>query len=118
MQAGEHIGGLYDRQFEHDACGLGTVVQLDGVASHSVVEQALEVLERLDHRGATGSDPETGDGAGILLQMPHRFLARVAAEDGIDLPPAGDYGIGMVFLPQDATLRLRCEEIAVRIVAE
>jgi glutamate synthase domain-containing protein 2/glutamate synthase domain-containing protein 1/glutamate synthase domain-containing protein 3 len=118
MQAGEHIGGLYDRQFEHDACGLGTVVHLDGVASHSVVEQALEVLERLDHRGATGSDPETGDGAGILLQMPHRFLARVAAEEGIDLPPAGDYGIGMVFLPQDATLRLRCEEIAVRIVAE
>ena len=118
MRNAEHIGGLYDRQFEHDACGLGTVVHLDGVASHAVVDQALTVLERLDHRGATGADPETGDGAGILIQMPHRFLARVAAEEGIDLPAAGDYGIGMVFLPHDPSLRLRCSEIAVRIVAE
>ncbi len=118
MQNTRHRGGLYDAQFEHDACGLGTVVHLDGVASHSVVTQALEVLKRLNHRGATGSDPETGDGAGILIQMPHRFLARVAASDGIDLPAAGDYGIGMVFLPQHATHRLRCEEIAVRTVAE
>ncbi len=109
---------LYDPSFEHDACGLGTVVHLDGVASHDVVAQALTVLERLDHRGATGSDPETGDGAGILLQMPHRFLARVAAEEGLDLPPAGDYGIGMAFLPADPAARLRCEEIAVRTVAE
>ena len=77
-----------------------------------------DLLERLDHRGATGADPETGDGAGLLLQMPHRFLARVAAEEGIDLPAAGDYGIGMVFLPHDATTRLRCNEICVRTVAE
>ena len=118
MRNEDHIGGLYDRQFEHDACGLGTVVHLDGVASHSLVEQALTVLERLDHRGATGADPETGDGAGILIQMPHRFLARVASEDGIDLPAAGDYGIGMVFLPHDPSTRLRCSEIAVRTVAE
>ena len=118
MRNAEHIGGLYDRQFEHDACGLGTVVHLDGVASHAVVDQALTVLERLDHRGATGSDPETGDGAGILIQMPHRFLARAAAEEGIDMPAAGDYGIGMCFLPHDASMRLRCSEIAVRTVAE
>ncbi len=118
MQNTRHRGGLYDAQFEHDACGLGTVVHLDGVASHSVVTQALEVLKRLNHRGATGSDPETGDGAGILIQMPHRFLARVAKSDGIDLPAAGDYGVGMVFLPQHATHRLRCEEIAVRTIAE
>ncbi len=118
MPHADHSGGLYDAQFEHDACGLGTVVHLGGVASHSVVIQALEVLKRLNHRGATGSDPETGDGAGILIQMPHRFLARVAASDGIDLPAAGDYGVGMVFLPQHATQRLRCEEIAVRTVAE
>jgi glutamate synthase (NADPH/NADH) large chain len=118
MRKSDHSGGLYDRRFEHDACGLGTVVHLDGVASHSVVDQALTVLERLDHRGATGADPETGDGAGILIQMPHRFLARVAAEEGMDLPAAGDYGIGMVFLPHDAGTRLRCSEIAVRIVAE
>ncbi|MFM7551890.1 MAG: glutamate synthase subunit alpha, partial [Actinomycetota bacterium] len=113
-----HPPTLYDPAFEHDACGLGTVVHLDGVASHAVVAQALTVLERLDHRGATGSDPETGDGAGILLQMPHRFLARVAAEEGLDLPPAGDYGVGMAFLPADPAARLRCEEIAVRTVAE
>ena len=112
------MAGLYDPSFEHDACGLGTVVSLDGVASYGVVEQALTVLERLDHRGATGADPETGDGAGILIQMPHRFLARVAAEAGLDLPAAGDYGIGMVFLPHDAEQRLRCNEIAVRTVAE
>ena len=118
MRKSDHGGGLYDQRFEHDACGLGTVVHLDGVASHSVVDQALTVLERLDHRGATGADPETGDGAGILIQMPHRFLARVASEEGIDLPAAGDYGIGMVFLPHDAGTRLRCSEIAVRIVAE
>ena len=118
MQLADHSSGLYDRRFEHDACGLGAVVHIDGSASHSLVEQALEVLRRLDHRGATGADPETGDGAGILIQMPHRFLARVAAEDGIDLPSAGDYGIGMVFLPTDPGLRLRCEEIAVRTVAE
>jgi glutamate synthase (NADPH/NADH) large chain/glutamate synthase (ferredoxin) len=118
MRKSDHSGGLYDQRFEHDACGLGTVVHLDGVASHSVVDQALTVLERLDHRGATGADPETGDGAGILIQMPHRFLARVAAEEGMDLPAAGDYGIGMVFLPHDAGTRLRCSEIAVRIVAE
>ena len=118
MRKSDHSGGLYDQRFEHDACGLGTVVHLDGVASHSVVDQALTVLERLDHRGATGADPETGDGAGILIQMPHRFLARVASEEGIDLPAAGDYGIGMVFLPHDAGTRLRCSEIAVRIVAE
>ncbi len=118
MRNTDHTGGLYDRRFEHDACGLGTVVHLDGVASHSVVDQALTVLERLDHRGATGADPETGDGAGILIQMPHRFLARVAAEEGMDLPAAGDYGVGMVFLPHDASTRLRCSEIAVRTVAE
>ncbi len=112
------MSGLYDPSFEHDACGLGTVVHLDGTASHALVDQALTVLERLDHRGATGSDPETGDGAGILLQMPHRFLARAAAEEGIDLPPAGDYGIGMVFLPTDPVKRLRATEIAVRTVAE
>ena len=90
MRNAEHIGGLYDRQFEHDACGLGTVVHLDGVASHAVVDQALTVLERLDHRGATGSDPETGDGAGILIQIDvsarkhhrrtgHRFTAATRA---------------------------------------
>ena len=110
--------GLYDPAFEHDACGLGALIQLDGTASHDLVAHALEALRRLDHRGATGADPDTGDGAGILLQMPHRMLERVADEVGIELPAAGDYGVGMVFLPRDPRERLRCEEIAVRIVAE
>ncbi len=110
--------GLYDPRHEHDACGLGALVQLDGTTSHRLVAQAVEVLRNLDHRGATGSDPETGDGAGILTQLPDAFLRRACAEVGIDLPPPGDYGVGMTFLPQDPLVRLRCEELCARIIAE
>ena len=110
--------GLYDPRHEHDACGLGALVQLDGTTSHRLVAQAVEVLRNLDHRGATGSDPETGDGAGILTQIPDAFLRRACAEIGIDLPPPGDYGVGMTFLPQDPLVRLRCEELCARIIAE
>jgi glutamate synthase (NADPH) large chain len=103
----------------HDACGLGAVVRLDGERSHALIEQALEVLENLDHRGATGSDPETGDGAGILSQLPDAFFRRVAREDvGVDLGAAGDYAVGTAFLPRRSALRLRCEELFVRICAE
>jgi glutamate synthase (NADPH) large chain len=110
--------GLYDPRFEHDACGLGAVVRLDGRRTHLVLEQALTVLGNMDHRGATGSDPETGDGAGLLAQLPDPFFRAVAAELGADLPPPGDYAVGMVFLPRDAGQRLRCEELFVRICAE
>jgi glutamate synthase domain-containing protein 2/glutamate synthase domain-containing protein 1/glutamate synthase domain-containing protein 3 len=103
----------------HDACGLGAVVRLDGERTHALIEQALEVLENLDHRGATGSDPETGDGAGILSQLPDAFFRRVAREDvGVELGAAGDYAVGTVFLPRRSALRLRCEELFVRICAE
>ncbi len=111
--------GLYDPRFEHDACGLGALVQLDGVASHGLVASAIEVLANMDHRGASGADPETGDGAGILTQIPDAFLrAAVRRELGVDLPAPGDYAVGMAFLPRDPAMRLRCEELFVRICVE
>ncbi|HKE99387.1 MAG TPA: glutamate synthase large subunit [Actinomycetes bacterium] len=104
--------------FEHDACGVGFVARVDGRGSREIVDQGLEVLERLAHRGATGADPDTGDGAGILVQVPDRFLRRVAAEDGIALPPAGWFGTGMVFLSADREQWRRCERGLERIAAE
>ncbi|HEX7663713.1 MAG TPA: hypothetical protein VF407_04355, partial [Polyangiaceae bacterium] len=87
------MAGLYDPSFEHDACGLGFVARLGGKPRHDVVEQGLEILRRLAHRGAAGSDPDTGDGAGILLQIPHAFFDRALTRAGIDLPLPGDYGV-------------------------
>src|SRR5512137_4892 len=91
--------GLYDPQFEHDACGVGFVVNIKGQKSHEIVEQGIRILENLAHRGACGCDPLTGDGAGIMMQMPDKFLRKVALEQGIELPPEGDYACGNVFLP-------------------
>ncbi|MFO0662787.1 MAG: glutamate synthase large subunit [Polyangiaceae bacterium] len=96
---------LYDPAFEHDACGVGFVATLSGAASHSVVENALTVLARMRHRGAAGADPLTGDGAGILLQIPHDFFARHLGYEGKDLPLAGDYGVAQVFLSHDPRRR-------------
>ena len=92
--------GLYDPAFEHGACGVGLVANLDGARTHRIIEQGLEVLENLEHRGALGADPETGDGAGILFQMPDEFLRGEAERLGWTLPPLGHYGVGMTFLPQ------------------
>ena len=91
--------GLYDPANEHDACGVGFVVNVHGRKSHQIVRQGLEVLENLTHRGATGCDPLTGDGAGILLQMPHEFFAAVTPQAGIMLPAPGDWAAGNIFLP-------------------
>ncbi len=93
--------GLYDPAFEHDACGVGLVADLGGRKSHALVRQALSVLERLAHRGATGAESETGDGSGILVQLPHGFLSEMAAGCGFELPLPGLYGAGLVFLPRD-----------------
>ncbi|MHC0432053.1 glutamate synthase large subunit [Streptomyces sp. O3] len=103
--------GMYDPRNEHDACGVGFVATLTGVASHELVEQALTVLRNLEHRGATGSEPDSGDGAGILLQVPHAFLAEVT---DFPLPEAGAYAVGIAFLPQDtaADAVARIEAIA------
>ena len=96
--------GLYDPQFEHDACGVGFVVQMKGLASHDIVRQGLQILCNLEHRGACGSEVNTGDGAGILVQIPHRFLKKAAAEN-IQLPEAGHYGTGLIFTSPDAAVR-------------
>src|SRR5580704_4808254 len=110
--------GLYDPAHEHDACGVGFVVNIKGERSHDIVEKGLQVLANLTHRGACGCDPRTGDGAGILLQIPHEFFAREAARLGFQLPAAGEYGVGQVFLPLDTVKRKECEEAFERIVNE
>jgi glutamate synthase domain-containing protein 2/glutamate synthase domain-containing protein 1/glutamate synthase domain-containing protein 3 len=109
--------GLYDPADEHDACGMGFVAHLHGARSREVVDDALRVLCNLAHRGATGADAGTGDGAGILLQIPHAFLRRECTALGVRLPEAGDYGVGMVFLPQDARRRRACERLIADAVA-
>ncbi|MCL4441463.1 MAG: hypothetical protein M1609_13000, partial [Firmicutes bacterium] len=87
--------GLYDPAFEHDACGVGFVCNIKGKKSNQIVRQGLEVLVRLSHRGATGADPKTGDGAGILIQFPHQFFVKAAKEAGISVPLEGEYGSGL-----------------------
>lgn len=109
--------GLYHPAFERDACGIGMVVNIKGERSHRVVEQALTILDNLTHRGARGAEPNTGDGAGILLQVPHAFLQRKANGKGFSLPEAGQYGVGMVFLPPDVNHRRACEIHFENIVA-
>jgi glutamate synthase (NADPH) large chain len=103
--------GLYDPAQEHDACGVGFVCNIGGEASHDVVQRGLQVLVNLTHRGAAGADPDTGDGAGLLLQIPHRFLAHHCGRADIALPQPGEYAVGMLFLPQDAGRRARCEQV-------
>ena len=108
--------GLYDPRYEHDACGVGFVVDIKGRKSHAIVAQGLQVLLNLAHRGACGCEPNTGDGAGVLMQMPDRFMRKVAAAAGIELPPLGEYAVGMVFLSQREDYRFRCEERFEKIV--
>ena len=108
--------GLYDPRFERDSCGVGFVVNVDGTRSHLIVRQGLEVLSNLAHRGACGCDPETGDGAGALIQIPHEFLQRDCRDLGLQLPPAGDYGVGMVFLPRDVEARARLERVLEKVI--
>jgi glutamate synthase domain-containing protein 1 len=100
--------GLYDPNFEHDNCGVGAVACLSGDASHSTVERALDVLDALEHRGASGAEIDTGDGAGILLQTPHDLLSEVV---DFELPPAGRYAAGMVFLPREDGTRAEVEQL-------
>ena len=103
--------GLYDPRYEHDACGVGFVVNIKGKSSHEIVEQALTVLENLDHRGACGCEENTGDGAGILIQVPHKFLKDECSGLGFELPDQGEYGVGMVFLPDHREQRREFEKI-------
>src|SRR5262245_28567737 len=103
--------GLYDPRNEHDACGVGFVVDVKGRRSHDVIEKGLQVLLNLLHRGACGCEASTGDGAGVLVQMPDRFLRKVTADLGVALPPAGQYGAGLVFLPKDRGERERVRQL-------
>ena len=110
--------GLYDPQFEHDACGVGFVVQMKGQASHDIVEQALTILLNLDHRGAVGAEPNTGDGAGVLLQLLHKFMQKVAAAEGLTLPAPGHYGVGMIYASPDPEVRQQSRRVFEDIVTQ
>jgi len=110
--------GLYDPAFEHEACGVGFVVNIKGRKSHAIIRQAVEALCNLDHRGACGCEANTGDGAGILIQPPHEFFKLVARESRLDLPGPGEYGVGMLFLPPDPAERAECERLFAEIVVD
>jgi glutamate synthase (NADPH) large chain len=110
--------GLYEPSTEHDACGTGFVASIRGEKTRDLVEQALEVLRRLSHRAAVGADPETGDGAGILLQLPHRFFKAEGLRLGFDMPQRRRYAIAQVFLPQDPEQRAACEQIFEEVIGE
>ena len=102
--------GLYSPLNEHDACGVGFIANIKGKKSHDLVAQGLKILDNLSHRGATGYDPLLGDGAGILIQLPDLHLRRACGKQGMTLPAIGHYGVGMVFLPQEAASRMACEQ--------
>ncbi|MGE4331309.1 glutamate synthase central domain-containing protein, partial [Diaphorobacter sp.] len=102
--------GLYASSNEHDACGLGFVAHIKGEKRHDIVTGALKILENLDHRGAVGADKLMGDGAGILIQIPDQLYREEMAKQGVELPPAGEYGVGMIFLPKEHASRLACEQ--------
>ncbi len=106
--------GLYDPANEHDACGVGFVAHIKGQKSHDIIRQGLTILERLHHRGAVGADPRAGDGAGLLMQIPDAFFR---AEAGFELPPEGDYAVGMLFLPRDEAARARAQEVVEQFVS-
>jgi glutamate synthase domain-containing protein 2/glutamate synthase domain-containing protein 1/glutamate synthase domain-containing protein 3 len=110
--------GLYDPQFEHDSCGVGFVVNVKGKRSHDIIRQSLQVLNNLRHRGACGCEANTGDGAGILIQMPHRFLVQACEDADIPLPEPGQYGVGNVFLPVEDAHRRKCERHFAEIIEE
>jgi glutamate synthase (NADPH) large chain len=110
------VGGLYDPANEHDACGVGFVAHIKGQKAHSIVEQGLKILENLDHRGAVGADALMGDGAGILIQIPDEFFRAEMAVQGVTLPPPGEYGVGMIFLPKERASRLACEQAVERAI--
>ena len=110
--------GLFDPAKVHDACGVGFIADLKGRKSHRIVEDALRILENLEHRGAVGADPLSGDGAGILIQIPHDFLAAESKALGFTLPAPGKYAVGQIFMPQDDRLRAHCERVWARCLKD
>ena len=110
--------GLYHRSHEHDACGIGFIAHIKGDKSHAIVDQGLKILRNLEHRGAVGADKLMGDGAGILIQVPDALYRDEMAAQGVELPPLGEYGVGMIFLPKEHASRIACEQEIERAVAE
>ncbi len=110
--------GLYRSEFEHDSCGIGAVVDLSAVPSHETISDALYMLSNMEHRGGRGSDPKSGDGAGILIQVPHQFLKDITARTEIELPEAGSYGVGMTFFPRNKQLFHRSKELLNQLIDE
>jgi glutamate synthase (NADPH/NADH) large chain len=110
--------GLFDPALERDSCGVGFVAHVKNTKSHEIVQQGLQILLNLDHRGAVGADPKLGDGCGILVQIPHEFFAAECAPLGVTLPKAGDYGVGQFFMPRDAAARAEVEKIVERVLGE
>lgn len=108
--------GMYSASNEHDACGVGFVAHIKGKRTHDIIAGGLKILENLDHRGAVGADPLMGDGAGILIQIPDAFFREEMAKQGVTLPPAGEYGVGMLFLPKETASRIACEQEIERAV--
>ena len=111
-------GALYDPRYEHDACGAGFICNIKGEKSHDLIEKALEILVNLTHRGATGADAKTGDGAGILMQVPHEFLKTECAKIDITLPEEEHYGVGIVFMPDDKKQQKHCMDVFEQIIKE
>ncbi len=110
--------GLYNPENESDSCGVGFVCNINGAESNDIVKKGLKILNRLAHRGAVGADPKTGDGAGILIQLPHEFLSKVTEKEKIELPSPGEYGTGLVFLPQNESERSFCRDVFTKVTEE
>ena len=117
MTLGAEAFGLFDPAQEKDSCGVGFIADIKGRKSHQIVEDALTILVNLEHRGAVGADPRAGDGAGILVQIPHKFFAKKAAELGFSLPPPGHYAVGALFLPHDEAWRQEIMDTYAEIAA-
>jgi len=110
--------GLYASANEHDACGIGFIAHIKGEKSHSIIEQGLQILKNLAHRGAVGADKLMGDGAGVLIQIPDQLYREEMMKQNVELPPVGEYGVGMVFLPKENASRIACEQEIERAIRE
>jgi glutamate synthase (NADPH/NADH) large chain len=110
--------GLYNPENESDSCGVGFICNINGEKTNDIVKKGLKILNRLAHRGAVGADPKTGDGAGILIQLPHEFLSKVTEKGKIELPNPGEYGTGLVFLPQKESERSFCRDAFTKVIEE
>ena len=110
--------GLYNPKDEKDACGFGFIANIDNIAKHEIIHQALEIVHNLDHRGAVGADPLAGDGAGILIQIPNEFFISELQKNKITLPSIGEYAVGMIFFPKDKNKRLKLINLIEKVVDE